>query len=552
MNPASDRARTSCTEPWSRGRVLAALGVILLAAATLRVWHLGWGLDRQLAFPDEVAFWKSYLFAFVPPRLASFFGHKLVYPPLYGYLSGLAVSAMHAIGVIGPEQDVYQGLLVARAVSVVASVITVVLVCAVGWRSYGACTGLLAAALMASMPLEAMQTHYVSVDVLLTMTVALILLTTARLGDDRRPWRALLAGASVGLAFGAKYNAAALLAVPMWVVLEDAFATRTLHRPLRLAVAIGVGFVITLAIVSPPWIFETERALGALRSMQRQMTGGWRPDGNHAAASLGWYGRPWLVHVVATLPFAMGWPGYAAALLGIVTAVRRRAIIDRILLLTVVVYFALLGLPIPTFPRYVLPLLPPLVLLAARALVALRLPPRARVALCAAVVAYGFAMVTTQIARFSYDQQFAVAAWLRGLANGGVAPLRVAFPAEMQGYFRLLEPLKQAGFSPARPPVGHWLERSPEAFVLPDWLAINARRDRMDEARVAAVDELESGRAGYREVARWRSTYLQEGFYTWLDPAFAADLYMGEIGFRVYLRDDVATRLGLPAPQGGG
>jgi 4-amino-4-deoxy-L-arabinose transferase-like glycosyltransferase len=552
MNPALDRARPSGREPWSRARLLGALGVTLLAAAVLRVWHLGWGLDRQLSFPDELGFWESYLFAFVPPRIDSLFGHLLYYPPLYGYLSGLAVAAAHAVGLIGPGQDVYQALLVARSVSVVASLITVAIVCALGWRYYGACVGLLAAALMASMPLEAMQTHYVSVDVLLTMTTALILLATARLAEDRGPWRALLAGASVGLAFGAKFNAAALLAVPMWVVLEDLIETRSLGRPLRLAVAVGVGFVITLAFVSPPWLFETERALGAFKYMRWQMTGGWRPDGNHAVASLGWYGRPWLVHVVATLPFAMGWPAYAASLLGVVTALRRRTIVDRILLVTITVYFVLLGLPYPTFPRYVLPLLPALVVLAARALLGLRLPARPRALLCAAVVAYGFVLGGTQVARFSYDQQFAVAAWLRALADGGVAPLRVAFPAELQNYYRLLDPLKRAGLRPARRTAEHWLDGSPEAFVLPEWLAINARRDRKDETRLAAVDALESGHAGYREVARWRSTYFQEGFYTWLDPAFAADLYMGEIGFRVYLRDDVATRLKLPASRSGG
>ncbi len=50
------------------------------------------------------------------------------------------------------------------------------------------------------------------------------------------------------------------------------------------------------------------------------------------------------------------------------------------------------------------------------------------------------------------------------------------------------------------------------------------------------------GAAGYTEAARWSSRYLQQDLYTWLDPAFASDLYMGAIGFRVYVRDDLVTR----------
>src|SRR5690606_41127857 len=64
------------------------------------------------------------------------------------------------------------------------------------------CTvGVIAAALMASIPIEAMQTHYASCDSLLGTTVALLLLAGCALTRRRTTPRAALCGACVGLAF---------------------------------------------------------------------------------------------------------------------------------------------------------------------------------------------------------------------------------------------------------------------------------------------------------------------------------------------------------------
>jgi hypothetical protein len=117
----------------------------------------------------------------------------------------------------------------------------------------------------------------------------------------------------------------------------------------------------------------------------------------------------------------------------------------------------------------------------------------------------------------------------------------------MENYFALREPLRRVGIRQRTAATGHWLDGRPEAFVLPEWRATSIRRDRKYASARHALARLESGRAGYREVGRWGSSYLQQGFYTWLDPAFATDLYMGEIGFRVYLRDDLVTVPPAPA-----
>jgi len=68
-----------------------------------------------------------------------------------------------------------------------AGIVTVALVAVLGWRFYGPRAGLLAAAIMAAVPFEAIQTHYASVDVLLGTTTALTLLAACAFTVERRP-----------------------------------------------------------------------------------------------------------------------------------------------------------------------------------------------------------------------------------------------------------------------------------------------------------------------------------------------------------------------------
>ena len=66
---------------------------------------------------------------------------------------------------------------------------------------------------------------------------------------------------------------------------------------------------------------------------------------------------------------------------------------------------------------------------------------------------------------------------------------------------------------------------SPEVVVVPDWVAMQLRRDSV--RNLAELDALESGGAGYRPAASFRSRYLHEGLYTMVDPALQADLWQG-------------------------
>lgn len=529
----------------------AALVAILALAIAVRAWRLGWGLEHRLAFPDEVAVWRGFLFAFSPPGWEALLGQPVTYPPLYGYLTGLAVAAAGALGLIGPERDVFEALLVARAVSVAAGVATVLLVYCIAARAYGRVAGLVAAALVASIPREATQTHYASVDVLLGTTAALTMLASCAFTARRTALLAFACGAAVALAFGAKYNGLVLGAAPGWVLLEVALVERAPRRALVLGLAFACGLLVTLLMSCPPCFLETGRIVAKLRELNAiSGSAAWQPPNSHLAATLGWYGRPYLYQLVAALPFALGWPAYLLALLGVGVALWRRTPADRVLLVALAAWFLFLGRTHVTFVRYLIPLFPALAVLAARGLLELKLPRRVTGVIATAIVAYGFVLGFSQVDRFSYDQQLGVARWIAArFPEDARASLRVVMPRESAAWLQLHRPLERVGVEVATAAPGKWLADRPDVFVLPEWYATSVRRDDRRARFRTELDQLEAGTLGYREVARFESRYFQQELYTWLDPAFASELSMGAVGFRIYLRDDLVTP--APAPGAG-
>jgi 4-amino-4-deoxy-L-arabinose transferase-like glycosyltransferase len=536
----------------------ACFAAIVVVAVTLRVWKLRWGLSAGMAFTDELQMWPSYLGAFVPVSWQSFLRRDtpgaMIYPTLYGFLSGGIAAVAHALGLIGPPaNDLFRSLVIARGVSALAGSLNVVAVGVLGARFYSRETGLLAAAFMAVLPLDAIQSHYASVDPLLELWITLALLASCELIRRGTAPMALLAGAAGGFAFATKYTGLIAAGAAAWATLEVARRERSLPCVLRLGGAALLGFGLAVALSCPPCVLQSGLMLGAMRFHSGTSSFAnvlfWRTN---LVPTLGWYGRPYLYQLVAGLPFSLGWPLYLTAIAGVAAAVARRAPTDRLLLVTLAGYFLTIGTSIVLeAPRYYIPMFPALVVLAAASLVSLR-RRRLAVALAAAVLLYSATLAVSQVSRFSYRQQQAVAVWIRSAYAGRTVPVRVGVPQGMDPYFNLRQPLLWAGLTPVPVPTERWLDEPVDAFVMPDWLAIRIRRNEPDGPAAAMLDRLESGQGGFVPVARWASGYLQSGLYTWLDPAFAADLIQGEIGFTVYVprasSAAAAARAGTTSP----
>jgi hypothetical protein len=514
----------------TRGRLAAVAGIVA-SAVFLRFWRLGWALDERLFFPDEIV-WYVRVSQFVPLGWASFdlnFSH--FYPTLYGYFAGLATAAASAMGLIRPLPDgMFDAIFVARVVAAAVGLTNVAIVGLLGWRCFSVSVGILAAGLMAVLPLDVVELHYASVDGLLTTWFGLTLLVGHELAVRGGIGRALLGGACVGLAFATKYTGLGALGAFVAPLLIRARRGSGWETVAALGAAVVAGVALGIVVGCPPCVMRPADLLAALR---------WHYHTSATAdllsarlvPSLGWVGKPYVYELVAVLPFGLGWPLWLLALAGVAVAARRRTVADWIVLGGIGTYFAAIGASSAIYPRYLLPLAPGLLVLAARAGVELAGVSPVRWAALAAVWLYTLAVATSHVASASLVQQKEVAAWIAARPQA----LRVATPERGVEYFFLTPFLTRAGLTPVVMKTGQWLDAPADVFVVPELLAVGVQRDHPDGVEARDVARLEAGERGFRAAARWPMEYLHRGLYAWLDPGLSPVL--GTCGFRVYVRD---------------
>jgi 4-amino-4-deoxy-L-arabinose transferase-like glycosyltransferase len=410
----------------------------LVIAATgmwLRFWRLDWGLPQGLWFPDETILFTPRAVAFTRLSWASFDTRGLVYPTLYGNVSGLVLWAVRAVGLIDQQITAASPgvLLLMRAVSATMGVATIALVGITGARMYSPRVGMAAAALTSVVPFHAMHSHIAATDVVLTACTALTLLCAFSLArDNGNGGHALLAGVAAGLTFASKYTGLAMLVPVAWAILER--LRQAWNRDRKSVVALGamlglaslLGFAAAFTVGCPGCVLHPHEMLSAMahhRALSSTFALGFA--NNCLVPSLGWYGHPYLYQLVASLPYVLGIPLFLLAIAGLYVAVKQRTLADRLILSAVVPYFVAIGGWRVVFPRYLLPLVPGLVILGARSGVA---QPRARsgAILVLAVWLYSLCLTTSQVRRFSFGQQLAVARWIT--QNGGAQLSRVAVP----------------------------------------------------------------------------------------------------------------------------
>ena len=356
---------------------------------------------------------------------------------------------------------------------------------------------------------------------------------------------ALLAGACAGLASAAKYPGVAFVSVVAWAIGERWWLLRSFPSALGLTALASVGFVATFAVACPPCVVHADALLAMLRQHhQMSLFAGF--EAACLVPSIGWWQRPWIYELVASLPYGLGLPLAVAAVAGVGVAFRHRTQADRLLLAVLLPYFAFMGASAVVYPRYMLPLFPGLALVAAAGL-ARTVRLWSATIVVGLVVSYGAALTASQLSRFTWNQQAAVADWL-GDKRETLSPedRRVGVPGilEADPYFHLRQPIAAQGFDVEIERPDRWLRTRPAFFVLPAWQAMAIHRDRRNFLLHAKLMQIEAGHAGYRPVLRIPiPTYLQRWFDEPWDPTFAVELWQGAIGFTVYARDGVLPEL---------
>ncbi len=334
----------------SKFRHCVVLGLIVAAAAFLRLWGIRWGLPNALHdysyHPDEFltvgsAFGSIYLLHSLNPRLYN-------YPSLYIYLSALAIAVGLGWGMSPTLADIY---LCARLVTVVMGTAAVVVTWWAGRILIGNLAGVLAALVVCLAPLHVQHSHFATVDVPSTLFVAAALGYCGLVLKQGR-WRDYaLAGVMCGLAAGTKYNAG-LVALSLVAAHfgRDGIRWRAL-RSLRL----WAGLVCTAAafVISTPGavLWPREFLHGLTYEMRHAATG-------HGLVFAG-TGSGFVYTFTSSLLHGLG-PVFAVLFaIALVRALWRRDKPCLVMLAFVVPYYVLISLSQVRFARYTLPLFPP-------------------------------------------------------------------------------------------------------------------------------------------------------------------------------------------------
>ncbi|WP_086827735.1 glycosyltransferase family 39 protein [Streptomyces sp. NRRL B-24572] len=272
----------------------------------------------------------------------------------------------------------------ARAVAAGVGVVTVAVTYLLARRLYGHAAGLAAALLLAVMPYHVVVTRQVLLDGLMTLCATLALYCVVRYvqaGRDGLPWLLAAAG-SLGAAALSKETALVLVCgLYVFFVLSRSVRMRWRHAVL----ATGLLALVVAAFPLATWV-AGHRGTGQ-NYLQWQLF-------RRANHPMGFY--------AATVPQVIGWAVLAAAVVGLVWLRRRNGWREGLLLCWIaapVLFFTLW--PVKGFP-YLLPITPPLAVLAGRTLGALaglrmrtgrlRVPPRRLAAAGAVLVALAVAL----------------------------------------------------------------------------------------------------------------------------------------------------------------
>jgi 4-amino-4-deoxy-L-arabinose transferase-like glycosyltransferase len=344
------------------GRTVPALGLflVLLAAALLRFS----ALTARLPFSPGVDEPEVMERAVRMMKTGDLNPHFFDYPSLYIYVEAVASTLRFLRGAMqghwsslaqAPSGEFY---LWGRAVTAIFGTATVWLLYRVGLY-WGRRTALLAAAMLAVMPMHVRESHYTLTDVPSTFFVTLTLLLSLRAHERATLWRFVFAAAAAGLAGATKYNAGLAIIFP----LVACVLTPSVRPSRRVALAwIGLGTFFGFLCAAPYTLLDLPHFLNAFAYLASQYR-----------VPLAGVDPVWL-REVKSLKIALGWPGSVVVLGGLAVAAVRIVVGPgrlKWVLATIfpVLYFFFIARQNLFFSRYMLPMIPFLSLLGASGVV---------------------------------------------------------------------------------------------------------------------------------------------------------------------------------------
>ncbi|MSQ28445.1 MAG: phospholipid carrier-dependent glycosyltransferase [Dehalococcoidia bacterium] len=356
---------------------------LLAAAVVLRLYGIDWDQGRFF-HPDErfllqfklpVLKFPSNFEEFLDPAFSPWNPHSFAYGSLPMYLVKASSVLLEQLidGFTGDDAR-FAG----RALSALADVGTAVMVYVLGRRLFGWRTALLAVAFMTFAVQHIQLSHFATVDVLLTLFVLIALYGCARALDRPSAWTGILMGVGLGMGLATKVS---VLPLVFPVVAAHALYVNIALKQGREAIGPGINRSVLSLVVcgaiaiavfaasSPYALLDFQTFIKDNREQSQMVLRG--ADLPYTRQYIDT--APYLYHMQQLAVWGLGLPLGVAAWAGLALsggrAILKRTPADLLLLAWVIPYFGLTGAFPVKFMRYLLPITPILLLLAAHLLV---------------------------------------------------------------------------------------------------------------------------------------------------------------------------------------
>ncbi|HPN36229.1 MAG TPA: glycosyltransferase family 39 protein [bacterium] len=362
---------------------------ILLLAAVLRFWGIGFGLPHERCRPDEYTIAVTALGMGGGDLNPHFFN----YPTLFIY-SCFACYALYFVagyifGVFHNSLDLGLSFLIdpspfyliSRTLSALAGVASIYALYVLCRRFFNQRIAGLAALLLAVAPLHVRDSHFGVTDVFMLLLTLIALYHVLAFNESGAAQDAGLAALFAGLAASSKYTAALILApLALIILLQLRNASRRVAL-LRIGGLSLAVFALAFFFTSPYVVLDFKNFITDFSFESAHLADG------HLGINLG---RGWIYHLRFSLFHGLGGPLLLAGLAGLaLLAVTARRIAPALLCFPLVYYLAI-GRGYTVFCRYSLPLAPFLAIGAAYLIAEVRrrsLPAAAIIAVAAIVPA---------------------------------------------------------------------------------------------------------------------------------------------------------------------
>lgn len=345
------------------------LALVLLLGFSLRLYGIQWGLPDashplHSYHPDEA------FFLFAAERLAT--GEIIPKHFMYGgtvffsILNTFSHVAVFFQDTLAGENLLADTILLGRYVLVGVALITIILTYHAGRLLFDRPVGVLAALFLAVAPAHVIFSQALRPDAIATLVTLSIVYLSARIFHSKPNNLRYCAytGLVLGAALSLRFPLIVFAGVPLVALLLGSDETSIVKRlqsvfDRRLA-AMVLGVPAAYLLTSPQTFMYPEIFIAGLKVQWRYQS---NPFFDAVEMGPGIYQYGWLM-----LHQALGYGLYAIAALGFIYALFKRTAPDRLLLAAIIPYFLLISFTSWVVVRYALPLLPLLVILAARAM----------------------------------------------------------------------------------------------------------------------------------------------------------------------------------------